>query len=103
YASQDKIRREGTLEPLLDFLVTDYFVAPDFDKAGTSQLLVTNLSYSNYLGSLMVGRIQRGVIHNGKQLLWMGKDNKTKAFKVTSLQIYEGLGMATVDSAEAGE
>lgn len=103
YASQDKNRREGTLEPLLDFLVTDYFVAPEFDKTGPSQLLVTNLSYSNYLGSLMVGRIERGVIHNGKQLLWMGKDNKTKAFKVTSLQIYEGLGMANVDSAEAGE
>ncbi len=103
YASNDKTRREGTLEPLLDFLVSDYFEAPEFDKAAPSQLLVTNLAYSNYLGSLMVGRIQRGVIHNGKQIMWMGKDNKTKPFKVTSLQIYEGLGMATVDSAEAGE
>ena len=103
YGSRDKNRREGNLEPLLDFLVSDYFQAPDFDKTGPSQLLVTNLSYSNYLGSLMVGRIQRGSITNGKQILWMGKDNKTKPFKVTSLQIYEGLGMATVDSAEAGE
>lgn len=103
YGSQDKTKREGTLEPLLDFLVGDYFVAPNFDKTGPSQLLVTNLSYSNYLGSLMVGRIQRGVIHNGKQILWMGKEGKTKPFKVTSLQIYEGLGMSTVDAAEAGE
>lgn len=103
YGSRDKNRREGNLEPLLDFLVSDYFQAPEFDKTGPAQLLVTNLSYSNYLGSLMVGRIQRGSIANGKQILWMGKDNKTKPFKVTSLQIYEGLGMATVDSAEAGE
>lgn len=103
YASQDKTRREGNMDPLLDFLISDYYPSPNFDKEGPSQLLVTNLSYSNYLGSLMVGRITRGVITNGKQLAHIPADGKVKNFKVTSLQIYDGLGMATVDSAEAGE
>jgi GTP-binding protein len=103
YVSQDKNRREGTVDPLLDFLVSDYYPSPKFDKTGPGQLLITNLSYSNYLGSLMVGRIQRGVISNGKQLAHIPADGKVKTFKVTSLQIFDGLGMATVDSAEAGE
>lgn len=103
YASDDKNRREGSLEPMLDFFVSDYYPDPEVDKQGPAQLLVTNLSYSNYLGSLMVGRIQRGVIQNGKQLAHIPADGKVKTFKVTSLQIYDGLGMATVDSAEAGE
>jgi len=103
YASNDKDRREGSLEPMLDFLVSDYYPSPKVDKEGPAQLLVTNLSYSNYLGALMVGRVQRGVIQNNKQLMWMGAEEKTKTFKVTSLQIYDGLGMATVESAEAGE
>lgn len=103
YVSQDKTRREGTMDPLLDFLVSDYYPSPKFDKEGPAQLLVTNLSYSNYLGTLMVGRIQRGVINNGKQLAHIPADGKVKTFKVTSLQIFDGLGMATVDSAEAGE
>ncbi len=103
YASNDKNRREGNLEPMLDFLVSDYYPDPKVDKTGSTQLLVTNLSYSNYLGALMVGRIQRGSIQSGKQILWMGRDNKQKPFKVTSLQIFDGLGMATVDEAEAGE
>ncbi len=103
YVSQDKNRREGNMEPLLDFLISDYYPSPKFDKEGASQLLVTNLSYSNYLGTLMVGRITRGVISNGKQLAHIPADGKVKNFKVTSLQIYDGLGMATVDSAEAGE
>jgi GTP-binding protein len=51
----------------------------------------------------MVGRIQRGVVQNGKQLAHIPADGKVKTFKVTSLQIFDGLGMATVDSAEAGE
>jgi len=103
YVSKDKTRREGDMNPLLDFLVSDYYPSPKFDKAGPAQLLITNLSYSNYLGSLMVGRIQRGVITNGKQLAHIPADGKVKTFKVTSLQIFDGLGMATVDSAEAGE
>jgi len=103
YASNDKDRREGDLHPMLDFLVSDYYPAPKVDKEGPAQLLVTNLSYSNYLGALMVGRIQRGVIQNSKQLMWMGAEGKNKTFKVTSLQIYDGLGMSNVESAEAGE
>lgn len=103
YASDDQNRREGSLEPMLDFFVSDYYPDPKVDKTGPAQLLVTNLSYSNYLGALMVGRIQRGVINNNKQILWMGAEGKSKTFKVTSLQIYDGLGMAIVESAEAGE
>lgn len=103
YVSRDKTRREGNMDSLLDFLVSDYYPSPKFDKEGPAQLLITNLSYSNYLGSLMVGRIQRGVISNNKQLAHIPADGKVKTFKVTSLQIFDGLGMATVDSAEAGE
>jgi len=100
YASNDKDRREGNLHPMLDFLVSDYYPAPKVDKDGPAQLLVTNLSYSNYLGALMVGRIQRGTIHNGKQLMWIGAEAKNKTFKVTSLQIYDGLGMSNVESVK---
>lgn len=103
YVSRDKNRREGDMNPLLDFLVSDYYPSPKFDKEGPAQLLITNLSYSNYLGSLMVGRITRGVINANKQLAHIPADGKIKNFKVTSLQIFDGLGMATVESAEAGE
>lgn len=103
YASDDKNKREGNLEPMLDFFVSDYYPDPKVDKTGPAQLLITNLSYSNYLGALMVGRIQRGVVHNGKQLAHIGAEGKPKTFKVTSLNIYDGLGMANVESAEAGE
>ena len=104
YASQDKNRREGDMKPLLDFFTSDYYPETTFDKTGPLQLLVTNLSYSNYLGALMVGRIQRGVINNGKQAMWVGRPGtKPKPFKITGVQIFDGLGMASVDSAEAGE
>jgi GTP-binding protein len=104
YASLDKDRREGDMKPLLDFFTSDYYPTPNLNKEAPLQLLVTNLSYSNYLGALMVGRLQRGTIHANKQAMWVGREGtKPKAFKITGVQIFEGLGMASVDSAQAGE
>jgi GTP-binding protein len=104
YASKDKNRREGDMKPLLDFFTSEYYPETTFDKTGPLQLLVTNLSYSNYLGALMVGRIQRGVINNTKQAMWVGREGtKPKPFKITGVQIFDGLGMSSVESAEAGE
>ncbi len=102
YASFDKKKMEGTMEPLLDFVV-EYFPAPIVKDGSGLQMLVTNLSYSNYLGVLMIGRVQRGAIQVNKQSLWMGRDGKTKTFKVTSIQMFDGLKQSPVDVAEAGE
>lgn len=102
YISNDKNKREGTLEPLLDFLVSDYFPSPRVVAEGPFQLLVANLSYSNYLGQLLIGRIQRGKVSLNQQLMWVG-ENQKKQFKVTSLQIFDGLKQTQVDSATAGE
>jgi GTP-binding protein len=103
YASLDKDRREGNMHMMLDFFISDYYPAPKVQVDGGLQMLVTNLSYSNYLGVLMVGRIQRGTIEQNKQCMWIGKDNKSKTFKTTSVQIYDGLGQAQVQTASAGE
>jgi GTP-binding protein len=94
--------RSGNMHPMLDFIV-DFYPSPKVLEGEGLQLLVSNLGYSNYLGVLMVGRIQRGEIQMNKQALWVGRDGKTKTFKVASIQMYEGLKQATVDSASAGE
>jgi GTP-binding protein len=103
YASNDPDARSGTLNPLLDFMVGDYFPAPKVQVEGGLQLLVTNLAYSNYMGQLLVGRIQRGMIENNKQFTWIGAEGKTKNFKVTSVNIFDGLGQTAVENAIAGE
>lgn len=103
YSSNDPDAREGTLTPLLDFMVDGYFPDPDISEGEGFQLLVTNLSYSTYLGQQIVGRIQRGTVELNKQYTWMGKENKTRNFKVSNIQIFSGLGQESVDRASAGE
>lgn len=103
YSSVNPDAREGTLEPLLDFMVSDYFPEPSVTLEGGFQLLVTNLSYSTYLGQQVVGRIQRGTVELNKQYTWMGREGKTRNFKVSNIQIFSGLGQDNVEKASAGE
>ncbi|MGB0452093.1 MAG: translational GTPase TypA [Bacteriovoracaceae bacterium] len=91
------------LNPLLDFLASDYFPAPQIAEGPDFQLLVTNLSYDNYLGPQVIGRIHRGKVAKNQEVLLLGKDDKQKKFRVTQLEIFGGLGLEQVDSAEAGE
>lgn len=102
YASFDPAAREGSLLPLLDFFIGDYYPEPKFDIEGGTQLLVTNLGYSPYLGQLAIGRVQRGELLANKQYTLIGKE-KNRNFKVNDLQMYDGLGQVKAEKATAGE
>ncbi len=103
YASDDPDAREGNLTPLLDFMVGGYFPEAVLDKNGNLQLLVSNLDYSKYLGTLMIGRITSGTMIANKPYSWIAKDGKPKQVKIGKIQIFDGLGYKEVESAEAGE
>ena len=104
YASDDPAARSGDLTTLLDFFVGDFYPLALLDKESPLQLLVTNLSYSKYLGTLMIGRINRGVIEENKPFMWYGRGmDKPKQIKIGKIQIFDGLGFKEVARAEAGE
>jgi len=102
WCSESPDVQTSDLRILLDFMASDYYPVPKFDKDAPLQLLVTNLSYSSYLGALLVGRLQAGTIKKHQQATLIGKE-KAKNFKVTNIQVYDKLGTNDVDFAEAGE
>jgi len=103
YASHDPAAREGNLTPLLDFFVGPYFPEAQLDEKGNFQLLVTNLDYSKYLGTLMIGRIHSGTIYENKPYMWIGRSGSPKQVRIGKIQIFDGLGFKEVSEAQAGE
>ena len=103
YSSTDPSAREGDLTPLLDFFVGEYFPEALLDKDGNLQLLVSNLDYSKYLGTLMIGRITSGTMIANKPYNRINKTGKPKQVKIGKIQIFDGLGFREVEQAEAGE
>ncbi len=102
YSSQDPSLREGSLSPLLDLFTGDYYPFPNLKAEGDFKFLITNLAYSSYLGTLMTGRIIEGKIEKNQQVQIFGREKVSK-FKVGSIQVYQGLEQANVDTAYAGE
>ncbi len=99
----DPSERGENFAPLLNFFASSFFPYPKVSEGTGLQLLVANLSYSQYLGPLLIGRIQRGNVGRLEQVTWAGRDGANKNFKVTSVQVFGGLGQQEVDSASAGE
>lgn len=59
---------------------------------GEAQMLITSLDYSNYVGRIAIGRVHRGTITEGSDLLLCTKDGETKRQKVKELHTFEGMG-----------
>ncbi|MBT3236900.1 MAG: GTP-binding protein [Bdellovibrionales bacterium] len=93
----------NNLHPILDLISSDLFPAPNISQGEDLQLLVTNLSYSSYLGQLVIGRIQRGEIKKNQFYSCINSDGSNPEFKVTSINLFDSLGSKEVDQTSAGE
>tara|TARA_B100000683_G_scaffold201857_1_gene195157 strand:- start:731 stop:2557 length:1827 start_codon:yes stop_codon:yes gene_type:complete len=103
YAKKSLSDQNDNLHPLLDFMVSDFFPEPKVEKGENFQLLVTNLSYSNYLGPQVIGRIHRGVIKKHQSVILCDKSGQNKNQKISNIQIFDALGTREVQEAKAGE
>ncbi len=84
--SLDKI--EDNLHLLLDAILDD-IPAPVYDDAEPFQMLVSDLSYSDFLGRLAVGKVINGTATTNDTLICIKKDSQEQ-LRVTRLQAYDG-------------
>jgi GTP-binding protein len=92
------------LTPLFETIVS-HVPAPPSDANGTFQMLISTIDYSNYLGRLAIGRVERGTVHVGDTVALLPVDHEKKGAlgKVTKLYGFEGLERKEIESAAAGE
>jgi GTP-binding protein len=87
--------------PLLDAVI-EHIPSP-LVQEGTSQLLITSLDYSTFIGRIAIGRLQRGSLKQGQQVSLISRDGEIKKSRIKELYIFEGLGKAKVEEVFAGE
>ena len=90
------------LAPLFDTIVK-HIPGPSHDPEQPFQMLVTNLSYSDYLGRLAIGRVFNGSARKNERLARIGETGAVEALRVSKLQVYQGISFAEVEEAEPGE
>lgn len=89
------------LEPLFK-VILENIPAPDVDLEAPLQMLVNTLDYDDYIGRIVVGRVLRGTIHNGENVILMHEDTNKKA-KIGRLYSYQGLKRIEAQEAGAGD
>jgi GTP-binding protein len=101
--------KKSTLQPLFDEILKD-IPKPTVEGGQETtdfQMLVSNLSYSDYVGRLSIGRITSGTVKKGQRMFRLGIDAagnpKTEGFNVSQLYTYEGLKMVETETVSAGD
>ena len=102
YSSLDPDVREGDMRPLLDAIL-EHISAPDGDINGPLQILFSSLDYDDYIGRIGVGRVERGKILRGENVVLCKQDGKQENVKISRLYQFEGLKRVEVDSAMMGD
>jgi GTP-binding protein len=96
---------EGTdLKPLFDKIL-EYFAPPQGDENGPLQLLVSSLDYNDYVGRIAIGRIDRGSIKIGQDVMVANYHNNYEPFKcrITNIFQFDGLRRDPVENATVGD
>jgi len=86
---------------LLDDII-EYIPEPE-TLEGPAQLLVTSLDYSKYVGRIAVGRVHRGTLREGQDVMLCKRDGVQVRSKVKEIDVFEGLGRKKVDAVSSGD
>ncbi len=103
YAGLTDDVREGDMRPLFDAILK-YVPERNDDKDGPLQLQIISLDYNSYVGKIGVGRINRGRIRPGQEVVVrFGEDGEQSKGRINQVLKFKGLEREQVESAEAGD
>ena len=90
------------MTPLYEMIVADV-PSPQVDITGPFQMQISALAYDSYVGVIGVGRITRGTLKPGQQVVVKSADDKERKGKVLNVKGYLGLEQVETQLAEAGD
>lgn len=70
---------------------------------GPAQMLITSLDYSKYVGRIAVGRVHRGELREGQDIVLCKRDGSQVKSKIKEIDVFEGLGRTKVQSVKSGD
>jgi len=104
YAGMSEDVRGGDMKPLFDAILK-YVPVRDDNPDGPLQMQITSLDYSSYVGKIGIGRINRGRIKPGMDVLVVnGQDDKNPIKgRINQVLNFKGLERVQVEEAVAGD
>jgi GTP-binding protein len=102
YAMLDPKEPGKDMRPLFD-AVLKHVPARAGDPEGPLQLQISSLDYSSFVGKIGIGRITRGRVKPGQDVLVLNGDKPPKKARINQVLGFVGLERVQMDVAEAGD
>jgi GTP-binding protein len=103
YAGNSEDVRSGDMRPLFDAVLKNVPMRDD-DPDGPLQFQVSSIDYNSYVGKIGVGRINRGRVKAGMEVICMnGPDGVPFKGRVNQVLKFKGLEREVVEEAVAGD
>lgn len=92
------------LTPLFETILS-HIPAPHVDPDGDLQMLVSSIDYNDYVGRIAIGRIERGTMHVGQDLMVSNYNHHSEPYKAKAVSMYtiDSLGHTPVKEISAGD
>jgi GTP-binding protein len=90
-----------SISPLLDEIL-NYFKPPVIEE-GNTQMLLTSLDYSSYVGRIAIGRLSRGVIKENQNVILTKRDGAQEKHRIKEVFVFDGLEKRKVESVTPGD
>lgn len=101
-AGEDHENMATDMTPLYEMIVSEV-PAPEVDESGPFQMQVSALAYDSYVGVIGVGRITRGMLKPGQQVVVKSASGEQRKGKILNVKGYLGLEQVETQLAGAGD
>ncbi|RYM33789.1 translational GTPase TypA [Brumimicrobium glaciale] len=101
WMSKDWKDQTDSIEPLLATIL-EYFPPVKIEE-GNTQMLITSLDYSSFVGRIAIGRLQRGTMKPGMPIILAKRDGTHEKHRVKDVFVYVGTERIKVDSVQPGD
>ena len=102
FAIKDLEDEPKDMVPLLDCILEN-IQPPKCDATKPFQFRATTLDYNEYVGRIVIGRIENGSVKSQEQVCVIHADGSQERGKITKLFGFHDLGRIEIDEASAGD
>jgi GTP-binding protein len=101
WMSEDYKRPSNSIRPLLDKII-EYF-PPRKIKEGNTQLLITSLDFSPFIGRIAIGRLSRGIIKENMPIILAKRDGTFEKHRLKEVFVFDGIERRKVTEVQTGD
>ena len=102
FAMTDLSKPSTDMRPLFD-TVLKHVKVPEGDSSAPLQFQISALDYSSFVGRIGVGRVTRGTIKPGQEVMVLNGDKPPKKARVNQVLGFRGVERVLMDEASVGD